>query len=351
MPFILCACLAVNLEPTSLACVNTSYSTIEEKEITNDLRLLVIGAFPAHGDAFFENELKRCRSILKSEPKNFDARNDLAAAMMKLGRFEDAEHQLLENEKIHPAQYRTASNLGVLYKKWSRFDLSKKWLETALQIQPEGHMGLGDYYLRMVQWRGNTNKKETNFLGVASHLDARATAAVANREYVITLIKNDRHFANAYVVLGDIAFVEGDLQTAVRCYLRAEELGDESNGLDVRRKNAIEQLSWMPNVAFDMKKGVASIRNEFQAAKKWLNVYQSRESDRIDQGLAVDFASMRDSAPELPVVTAHELVTTTIPQSVFANPKLMWPLTIAVVGLLLWWLKRQSMLIRQSASC
>ena len=130
-----------------LACINTSYSRTDEVEITNDLAHLIIGAFAHHGPAFFENEVKRCQAILAKDPNKFDARNDLGAAYTKLGRWKDAEQAFNENNRRHPNRYKTASNLGVLYKKMGEFDKARMWIEKALKIRPEGHMGLGDYYL------------------------------------------------------------------------------------------------------------------------------------------------------------------------------------------------------------
>ena len=138
---------------SQFACINTTYSRHDEKAITNDLGHLIIGAFAHHGEAFYRHEIKRCLKILETSPKDFDARNDLGAAYTKVKNYEAAVTAFTENEKLHAGRYETASNFGVLYKKMERFDLAETYIEKALEIKPGGHMGLGDYYLKMIRYR------------------------------------------------------------------------------------------------------------------------------------------------------------------------------------------------------
>ena len=292
-----------------LACVNTTYSAADEREITNDLRLLVVGAFAHHGPAFYEHEVERCLAVLATAPRDFDARNDLGAALTKLGRYDEAEARFLENEEFHPGKYRTASNLGVLYKKWSRLDDAEEWVGRALAIRPGGHMGLGDYYLRMIQWR--KNKKDAveaparNFLGHPYTAGWSATAESANREFLITLIKNDMHFSDAYVVLGEVLFAEKDYRTAARSYARALFLGHSWALASERYEMARAKLEDLAPFGTELKTQAANdapFFGEFDTAQGWLEEYQALERDRLEQGLPVDFAAMKPALVEAGIV-------------------------------------------------
>ena len=315
---LLASATACLLTLPTFACVNTSYSLSDEREITNDLRLLVIGAFPHHGPAFYEKEVERCEQILEKDAENFAARNDLGAAFTKLGRFDEGESEFLRNNELHPGRYRTASNLGVLYKKWGKFELSAEWLERALSIRPGGHMGLGDYYLKMVRWREqfeNVTEPPTNFLGIRYDDGADATSLVARKRYIVTLIKNDMAFADAYFVLGDISFVEEDYSTAIRCYLRGQDLGNKSATCTQRIHDVLEERPELFDGHYDFGNGSPapeSILREFAAARAWLAEYRALEARRLAESKSVDFASMSPIAAAMidsPVITERTFET------------------------------------------
>ena len=314
-----------------IGCINTTYSRADEREITNDLGLLIIGAFAHHGDAFYRHEVERCESILQNDHKNFDARNDLGAAYTKLKMFKEAKAAFEENEQLHPGRYQTASNLGVMYKKEGEFDLAAEWIAKALEIKPGGHMGLGDYYLQMIRWRKEFTVNpeiKTNFLGVPYEDGPEATAKIANREYLITLIKNDMNFADAYIVLGDVLFVEGDYQAALRAYYRAEDLGEREyqqserpdryeflrSGLVESRVNKIgdyweslQQPGFVVERDYNHSLGRDQITGEILSARLWLKRFQQIEAERLAEGEDVSFATMKvamaDAGIEEPKIT------------------------------------------------
>lgn len=263
------------------ACINTSYSRLDEVEITDDLLPLILGAFPHHGDAFYEHEIIRTEKILAQKPDDFEARNDLGAAHTKLGRWLLAQSEFEKNEKLHPVRYETASNLGVMFKKKGDYEQAEKYIKKALAIKPSGHMGLGDYYLKMIQWLKNFESAdiiEKNFLGIPYNAGPEVTAKAANEDYVVTLIKNDYQFPDAYIVLGDILFSRGDYQLALRAYHRAQSLIKPSQrpnfypSVIEGRYDNIHTI-WDNNKTsehvIERGKGVEQIYEEFDKAKNW----------------------------------------------------------------------------------
>jgi tetratricopeptide (TPR) repeat protein len=246
----------------------------------------------------------------------------LGAAYTKLGLWEKAQAAFEGNEERHPNAYETASNLGVMYKKMGEYSEAETWIRKSLQIKSGGHMGLGDYYLLMIQWKqeqgqsietgqaaGAANAggsqsapRAKNFLGVAYDAGPAKTATVANKEYVVTLIKNDIAFSDAYLVLGDILFVEEDFQMALRAYYRASSLSNEqkfvAHGRIARdRQNAvIEQWRSASHPGHVIEEGPGSdqqLEEEVAAAADWLENYQRTEAEFIEKGLNVSFAALK----------------------------------------------------------
>ena len=122
---------------------------------------------------------------LKKDPEDIEARNDLAAALMKLKRYGEAETDLLRIDSEHPDRYKTHANLGVLYKKTREFAKAAAHTKKALEIKPEGHLGLGDYYLRMLEWR--------QFLGLHHLHDRRHGGLVRHPHFpAATIQEGDR---------------------------------------------------------------------------------------------------------------------------------------------------------------
>jgi tetratricopeptide (TPR) repeat protein len=324
-----------------IACINTSYSRADEVEITSDLGHLIIGAFAHHGPGFYQNEVKRCLKLLQGDPQHFEARNDLGAAYTKLEMWEEAQVAFDRNEELHPGKYETAANLGVMYKKMGEYAAAESSMRRSLQLKPGGHMGLGDYYLQMIQWqKDNVRSFEEraliegaekfqepshleqlapdaeskaiepewlakNFLGVPYDAGQKATAEIANKEYVVTLIKNDMTFSDAYIVLGDICFEEGNFQLALRAYFRASGLSisqDVNAHAAIASQRQIDVINtWREkahpgHVIEDGPDRDRQLDNELAAASMWLEEFQSVEEEFVKKGRDASFAALK---PEL----------------------------------------------------
>ncbi|MDF1738065.1 MAG: tetratricopeptide repeat protein [Verrucomicrobiales bacterium] len=294
-----------------LSCINTSYSRKHEKQITSDLPRLISGQFATHGDAFYEQQLVWTTRLIELQPDDFSARIDRSAALLKLQRYTEAESLLLQIEKDTPGQYKTHANLGVLYKKMGEIDKAVQHTKRALEIQPEGHLGLGDYYLQMLKWKKENPFPEAateNFLGVKYEAGTKATAnsPLANEEWLKTLIISDRHFHDVYWVLGDVLFEKGDLQNAMRSYQRAgahlehsasdpemprtEKVGHTllSQRIDLVQKAFWERAEGSADLVFDVNY-YTQIESEISTANKWLSSFQKSEAELIADGMSPDF--------------------------------------------------------------
>lgn len=293
-----------------MSCINTSYSRLDEVEITGSELDLILGQFAHHGEYFYENEVTRTKALLLEDENDFVARNDLASAYIKLKQYEMAEAEFNKNEKAHPGKYETAANRGVLYKKMGKYELAADYLAESLIIKEEGHMGLGDYYLRMIKWLDAVEKDSgygMNFLGVEYMAGFSATVAspLLNKEYLLTLIKNDYSFPDVYMVLGDVYLNEGKYQLAIRCYHRVFGLGHHFESLIYGKLNAIAKELEAGKSSDQLVEGFhfstheKQVKGEILAAKKWLDMYQEIEASLLGQGRPVDFKSMKKELENL----------------------------------------------------
>ncbi len=99
--------------------MNTSYSCEEEGQVTSDITRIIPRRFPKHSVAFYDHEIVTLTTKLKKGPKDVEAHNDLAVALMKLERYGEAELLRIDDEQ--PNRYKTHTNLGVLYKNTAQF--------------------------------------------------------------------------------------------------------------------------------------------------------------------------------------------------------------------------------------
>ncbi|MCH2174279.1 MAG: tetratricopeptide repeat protein [Lentisphaeria bacterium] len=300
---------------TSWACINGSYTRYDEEHITNNELDLILGQFAHHGSSFYENEIKRTNQILKSDPNNFEARNDHAIALLKLERYKEAQTELLTLNADYPNTYKIHSNLGVLYKKMQRFNDAESHIQKALEIRPGGHMGLGDYYLKMIQWMNMNIEADqdvsVNFLGLPYSMSPEEVAASSevNKEYLLALIKNDMNFGGTYFILGDVYYAAGNMQLAYRCYLKSKKstIRPDYDALIMRLGLIKSHWEKQQNKGYVTAISIYNERQfnkEVSAAYDWLRQFQEKEQEAIENGRKLDFKSLLAIGPPKPKVQA-----------------------------------------------
>jgi len=230
------------------ACANYSSTEVDDMAVRGALAAdddpayhLITRQFPHHGRAYWVALERESRERLgRRDDGSLGARDDLAVALLKQGRFDEARAQLRSLDAEQPGRYRTLSNLGVLEKKAGNYQLAAGYLERALRARPGGHMGLGDYYLRACRWQGDAAQgaPSADFLG-------RDYAAVAgpkgvDRTYLETLIHNDRDFPDVYLVYGDLIFEDEPL-LAGYAYAQARRLGHPAREVLDQRFERVRQ--------------------------------------------------------------------------------------------------------------
>lgn len=318
--FFLIVCIAT-AAPAVHGCLWDRDTLKDEMSVAEGAKAfdLITGQFPHHGKAYYEHRIRKLAPIADSSASR-DEINDLAVAYIRVGSFDPAYELLQRNLKESPRDYFTLSNLGVLEKKRGNFAEAADWVEQALAIKPEGHMGLGDWYLKMLRYRAKLaadpkSIPTINFLGkelakaFRPRLEServspemRASALRENKTYqkLSNLLRNDQTFADGFLAMGDFLSQFGDLHLAFLAYSRAIEL-DHRNSNEIRRRRRAllnhrenhqdkrfrgnsRRLAWWDA---EVKKANRTIAK----SAAWLRKFQAAEARLVaSKGDAVEFA-------------------------------------------------------------
>ncbi|BDS06660.1 hypothetical protein NT6N_17000 [Oceaniferula spumae] len=292
------ACIAI-----AGACLWDRDTIIDELQTKASQYDLVMGQFPSHGDVYYQSRISK----LEAKPSlTKDEKNDLAVAYTRTKQFAKGLTQLKEILKDHPGDYASLSNMGVTYKKMGDYQKAATFMEKALKIKPEGHMGLGDWYLKRLQWSAKYELSgqpipSVNFLGEDySKIELRyfrkhkVTNERKSRATLLTkMIKNDRHFSDSYVVMGDLLLENADLNLALRCYLHALHLEHPNKTILSQRIGAIlshwKTAPYKPTTAdATLSKAAteqnAMFLNELKQTEQWLADFHAAEASLVSKG-------------------------------------------------------------------
>ena len=102
-----------------------------------------------------KSKIKQQLSYLKSiklDPKNSDAKNNLASIYVDLNMLPEARalYEKVKEDLIYPHQYRTFYNLAVIAEKENRLNLMISYLEKSIKEREDycpSHIKLGRFYL------------------------------------------------------------------------------------------------------------------------------------------------------------------------------------------------------------
>ncbi|WP_372366193.1 tetratricopeptide repeat protein [Candidatus Uabimicrobium sp. HlEnr_7] len=249
-------------------CVWDEDTVVDELVVKENTKVfdIITGQFAHHSELYYQH---RISNLLSKSSLSDREKNNLAVSYIRIKRFDLAEKILLSLLEKNPNKYEVLSNLGVLSKKKRDYRSAVFYMKKALKIKPEGHMGLGDWYLKMLKWYAKYNGKiaQENFLG-ASYNNQRFydNFSSESMEKLLTLLRNDQHFIDGFIVLGRVLESRGHKSLAIMSYLK-------------KFKNRTELFRFM-NIT---KKG-REIHTHLNAAKKsvkksqrWLKQFHTVE--------------------------------------------------------------------------
>ena len=324
-PSLLWAVVACWLFPVSAsACLWDRDTLRDEKDLHPGIYDLITGRIPHHGDAYYEARIKRIRGEEEKRALTDEEKNDLAVAMVRLKRFDEAHQVLSELIAADPSNYYAQSNLGVLEKKRGNYALAAEYIEKALQLKPGGHMGLGTWYLDQLVYRAALAEDpdlvpKNNFLGIsyqeAFELNAMSIPheGASKSDYyrrLQRLIQNDRTFPDGYVVMGDYLSKTGELNLAFLAYTKAIDLGHSNPDEIRRRRRALLRHfeEYVDRKRFFISSSrtrwwsakIKEAQEEIAAGDAWLEEFQSVEARLVEtkQDL-VSFDDVYEARPRL----------------------------------------------------
>lgn len=289
---LICLLSVLGLGMTScLACLWDSDTLRDELANAKGVEIydLLTGQIPHHGTDYYGYRIYRIGGKIKAGSATAQDRIDLAVAHIRTGNYESGEKILKEDLAKNRKNYEMLSNLGVLEKKRGNFAKAADLIEDALEIKPEGHMGLGDWYVRMLRYRAQLDADPQlvpaeNFLGVAYKSSfkpkPRGDRDLLYKEdstytKLANLLRNDQTFADGFVAMGDILAISGDFNLAYIAYVRAGELG-HSNMAELQRRKVGIVNKWKTQ-----KDSLThtDVRAAIKAATDWLEEFQAAESE------------------------------------------------------------------------
>ena len=136
----------------SLACLWDADTIAMERARFPGIEKIIVGKFPRHSKEFYEWRKKHSEEVLKRDPKQASAYDNLAVAQHKLGDHRGAIATMEAKERVLPGIYETYSNRGTFHIYTGELAEAVKWIEQALKINPNAHFGREKYQLWLVQW-------------------------------------------------------------------------------------------------------------------------------------------------------------------------------------------------------
>ena len=157
-----CAVVAVLLTAPTLRACFWDYDTIrDERRGMPGIAEVLAGRFEKHSQFFYQQRVAQMISLLKTEPRNLDAWDNLAVAYEKLGDHDKAISTILQKDALSPGQYTTFANLGTFYMFKGDFDNAIVAIRKALLINTDAHFGREDIssnWRSIFVTRGRTQK-------------------------------------------------------------------------------------------------------------------------------------------------------------------------------------------------
>jgi tetratricopeptide (TPR) repeat protein len=197
------------------------------------LIVVVFAAATYRRNLVWQDELTLWTDVVAKSPNKPRARNNLATAYAKLGRFDEAEAEYLTALRLDPNRSETHNDLGVAYAKQGRLDDAIRQYAEALRLTPTDpsiHYNIGNAYLRQgrvdeaIQEYQIALQRDIEFpdihnnLGNAYHYQERFEEAT--NEYLIAL-KLDPENADIHTNLGAVYAKQGRLDAAIAQYRTA----------------------------------------------------------------------------------------------------------------------------------
>jgi tetratricopeptide (TPR) repeat protein len=135
----------------SLACLWDKDTLQEESLEQKDIAATVNGDLGKHSDAFYAAKVTYTQALVDKGTAPKERYDDLAVALAKTGKLDEAIAVLAAKEKKFPGEYTTEANLGTFLAMKGDLDGAIAHLEAGIKINPDAHFGREKYQVQLLR--------------------------------------------------------------------------------------------------------------------------------------------------------------------------------------------------------
>lgn len=143
LPLVATPALACLWDYDTLAMERTRFPEIHE---------LIAGKFLRHSEAFYRWRVEDRKAKLAEKPGDLRLTDDLAVALDKLGKSDEAAALMRESLAKDADRYETHANLGTFLIHGGKLEAGLEHLERAVEINPDAHFGRERYQILLVRY-------------------------------------------------------------------------------------------------------------------------------------------------------------------------------------------------------
>ena len=136
----------------SRACDWDTETLLEERSRFPTALEIILGKFPRHTLAYYEWRLADRLEKLKSDPEDDLMLDDVAVSLEKLKRYDEAIEVAKKQLQRNPDRYESLANLGTFYVHDGQLSQGLKYIERAIEINPDAHFGREKYQVILVKY-------------------------------------------------------------------------------------------------------------------------------------------------------------------------------------------------------
>lgn len=297
------ALLSLLVASPALACLWDSDTLREEALRKKDVGDLVVGRVSQHSRTFYEEKVKYTQPLVDSEKAVAARYDDLAVALDRLGRFDDAIAVMNAKALRFPGEYTTLANKGTFLAHRGSLPEALELLRAAIELNPNAHFGREKYQVQAIEYAialaadptlstkqdllGNDLKKTEKVLfgdhgkyqkGFKTEFDKSGL----NRDVFVGLagiIQFGSGLENPHVwlALGIVLALDGDRSLAIRALARAHELKHPAAAEHARLlAQSVKEFRGNPDFV--------KLKNEFEQGQAVVAKAQAAEDAKLAAG-------------------------------------------------------------------
>ena len=287
----------------ALACLWDSDTFAEEALTQKDVAEIVRGKIAKHSTFFYEEKVAYTKPLIDSGDAGMERYDDLAVALEKIGKVDEAIAVMAQKEKRFPNQYTTLANLGTFYAHKGDFPKGLELLNAAITLNPDAHFGREKYQVKALGYLkalaedpGLAGRRD--LLGVDVSEEERLMfgdmgkkrkgqptglekAGISKDVFValagIIRFGSGEKNPHIWFSLGVASALEGDRHLAIRAFFRAKELGHP-------RGEALARTMSRSLKDFDGNLDAERLRKEYEKGQAEMKVLQEKEDALLTAG-------------------------------------------------------------------